>query len=92
MNPSFRNLFTNKFTRERVVPSNLGECFLRELRQYAWANGVVPVPSEQQERARESLFARVEQLIDQILLDADVSGEHVGNETVGQRRLLVQPE
>ena len=33
MNPSLRNLFMKKFTRERVVPDHLGERLLRHPRQ-----------------------------------------------------------
>ena len=46
----------------------------------------LPRIERQQERPREPLFTRVEELIDQILLNPDVSSEHVGNEAVVLRR------
>ena len=48
------------------------------------------VARQQQERPREPLLARVEELIDEILFDADVPGEHVRDEPIRELRLLVQ--
>ena len=42
------------------------------------------VASEQQKRAGQSLLRRVEELIDQGLLNSDVSRQHLGDETVGK--------
>src|SRR6188474_3560350 len=48
---------------------HLGERFLRQLWQHPLPRGLFAVPGEQQERSRQSFLTRVEELIDQILLD-----------------------
>src|SRR5277367_4010901 len=54
----------------------LGPSFLAEIR-------------EQQQQAREPFLARVEQLIDQVRLDANGPAQKIGNEHLGERRLAV---
>ena len=90
MNPSRLNLFMKKFTRERVVPTISAsvscEIFGTTLPRLV----LLAVARQQQQRARQPLLARVEELIDQVLLDADVPRQHVRDEAVRQRVLLVQ--
>ena len=45
---------------------------------------------QQQKGPGQPLLARIEQLIDQVLFDADVSRQHVGQKTFGKRGPLVQ--
>ena len=51
---------------------------------------LLAVARQQQERAGEPLLAGVEQLVDQILFDPDVPRQHVRDEPIRQRVLLVQ--
>jgi len=70
MKPSLRNLFMKKLTRERVVPiisaSILGKPWKHLLRLVLRA-----IAREQQQSARQPFLAGVEELIDQVLFDAD---------------------
>ena len=68
---------------------NLRERFLRHLRD---RQRLIPLPvaRQQQQDTGEPLFARVEQLVDQVLLHTDVSRQHVREEPFGQRRLRVE--
>ena len=40
-------------------------------------------------KARESLLARVEERVDQICFDVNISAEHVRDETVRERTVIV---
>jgi len=53
-----------------------------------WARG--GPEREQEQRAGEAFLARIEQLVDQVSLDADVARQHVRDEAVGEIVLLVQ--
>ena len=48
------------------------------------------IAGEQEQGASKALFGGVEKLVDQILFDADVSGEHVSDEAVGEFVLGVE--
>ena len=76
MNPSFLNLFMKKFTRERVAPIISASVSCEIFGSVRVGIGLA-VARQQQQRPREPLFARVEQLIDQVRFDADVPREHV---------------
>ena len=90
MKPSFLNLFMKKLTRDRVVPiisasiscDTLGSTFVR----MAWR----AIAREQQQSARQSFLAGVEELVDQILFDSDVSRQHISDEAVGELVFLVE--
>ena len=79
-----------KFTRDRVVPIISASV--------SWEIGgtcphrfvVLAVPRQQQQRPGQSFLAGVEQLVDQVLLDPDVPRQHVRDEPIRQRMLLVQ--
>ena len=61
---------------------NLGEDLLR----------MVPcaIASKQEQSAGQPFFAGVEELVDQILLNPNVSRKHIGNESVGEFMLRVE--
>ena len=44
---------------------------------------------QQEQNSRESFLAGVEKLVDEVLLDADVAREDVGQEEFGEFRLVV---
>ena len=69
---------------------HFGEHFLRDSWQDAARPVSPPVAREQEKGAGESFFTGVEQLVDEIFLEADVSGQHVCDEAIRQRMLLVQ--
>ena len=62
---------------------------LRHLRNTHRLIGLT-VSRQEEEDASESLFARVEQLVDEVFLHADVPRQHVREEAFGQRRFRVQ--
>ena len=76
MNPSFLNLFMKKFTRERVAPI-ISASVSCEIFGSVRCGLACAVARQQQQRPREPLFARVEQLIDEVRFDAHVAREHV---------------
>ncbi len=52
-------------------------------------HGRLPVVGQQQQGPRQPLLGGVQQLIDQVLLDADVPGQDVGEKAIGERGVLV---
>ena len=79
-----------KFTRDRVVPT-ISASVSWEIGGTALTGFVVlAVPRQQQERPRQPFLTGVEQLVDQVLLDPDVPRQHVRDEPIRQRVLLVQ--
>ena len=72
-------------------PAHLGQEVPRDFRQRVAYRRVLVEVREQQERTREALFAAVEDLVDQVLFDADVSQQHVGPKPIGEGRFLEQP-
>ena len=72
MKPSFLNLFMKKFTRDRVVPTISAST--------SWE--ILGSTREQEQRAGQPLFTRVEQLIDEVLFEASIPGEHMRDEAV----------
>jgi hypothetical protein len=51
---------------------------------------LLAVPSEQQKSAGQPFLAGVKELVDQILLDSDVSGKHISHEALRELRLSVE--
>jgi hypothetical protein len=79
-----------KFTRDRVVPT-ISASVVCEIGGTARTGFVVlAVPRQQQERPGQPFLAGVEQLVDQVLLDPDVSCQQVGNEPIGHGVLRVE--
>ena len=77
MNPSLRNLFMKKLTRDRVVPTISASVSCDSFGTHVLRLVFLAVARQQQQRPGQPLLARVEQLIDQVFLDADVAREHV---------------
>jgi len=67
--------------REHLL-RNLGEDLLRML--------PCAIPSEQEQSAGQPFFAGVEELVDQILLNPNISRKHIGDEPVGEFMLRVE--
>ena len=63
-------------------PDHFREHLLRDPGQHPSRSIRLAVTREQEQRARQPLFAGVEQLIDQVLLEASIPGEHVRDEAV----------
>ena len=84
-----------EFIHEKIDPGARGPNHLRQhpLR-YVGKNllrlALLAIASEQQQSACQPLFAGVEKLIDQILLDSNVPAKHVGDETVRESMFLMQ--
>ena len=64
-----------KLTRERVRADHLGQGFLANLGDHWLRFPFLPEIGQQQQKPRQALFARIEQLIDEIFFDADVAGQ-----------------
>ena len=90
MNPSFRNLFMKKFTRERVVPTISASVSCDTFGKRAVSRLGFTVTRQQQERAREPLLAGVEELVDEILFDPDIPRQHVGKEPIRERGVSLE--
>jgi hypothetical protein len=92
MKPSFLNLFMKWLTRGRVVPMISASV--------SWLIGMVigcgppllPLAEirQHQERSRQALFARIEQLIDQVRLDVAVAGQQMSREQLAKRGLVME--
>ena len=90
MNPSLRNLFMKKLTRERVVPTISARSSCDSFGRTRSVGLLFAVPRQEQQRPCESFLARVEELVDEVLLDPNISPQHVREESVGKRRPLVK--
>jgi len=69
---------------------HLGQGFLGNFRQDAVRLILFAIAREKQERARQALFAGIEELVDQILFDPNVVREHIRDEMGRQRMLGVE--
>jgi RNA polymerase-binding transcription factor DksA len=68
----------------------LGERFLRYSWQQALWLVLLAIAREQQQGAGQSFFARVEEVIHEVCLEAGVPQQHVCNESIRERMLAVQ--
>jgi hypothetical protein len=73
-----------------VVPTIEASVSWENLRHCPCRLVLLAIPRQQQQRARQTLLARVEELIDQVLFDPDVAGQHVADEPIRHRVLVVQ--
>jgi hypothetical protein len=85
----------SKFVHEKIDPGtrcadHLRQRFLRHFGEYSVGLVFLTVTGQQQKSAREPLLARVEELIDQILLDSNVPCQHEFDEPVRAGMLLVK--
>ena len=63
---------------------------LRHIRERPFRVGFLAVARQQEQRSCQPFLAGIKELIDQILFDSNISGEHVGYEAVGKRMLSVK--
>ena len=84
MKPIFLNLFMKRFTRERVVPMVSASISCDILGRTLLGLVVLSIPGEQQKSASQPFLGRVEQLIDEVCLNADVPGQHIRDKAVGE--------
>ena len=61
---------------------HLGEDLLRQIGDHPDGRVIFPVASQQQQRTGETLLAGIEELVDQILLNPNVSAENVGKKAI----------
>jgi hypothetical protein len=69
---------------------HFGEHFLGNFGEHSLRFIFLAVAGEEQEGASEALLAGVEELVYQVLFDADVSGKHERDEAVGKGVLMVE--
>jgi len=69
---------------------HFGKHFLRDLGKDVFGFIFLAVAGEEKEGAGEALFAGIEELVDEIFLDANVAREHVGDEAIGEGMLGVK--
>ena len=80
----------NMLTRDRVVPTISRERLLADLRYDRLRLSLLAEIRHQQEHPRQTLLARIEKLIDQVLLDSGVPRQQVRHEHLGKLRLVVE--
>lgn len=69
---------------------HLGEHLLRNFGEHTLGLVFLAVARQEQQRACQALLAGIEELIDQILLDADIARQHERDETVGELVFVVE--
>jgi hypothetical protein len=77
-----------EFVHEKIHARTRGpDHFRKRFLGNVWEQSVrmlsLPVASEQEQRARKALLARIEELIDQIFFHANIVRQHVPDEMVG---------
>ncbi len=85
----------SEFVHEEIYPRSRSadharQGFLRDFWQEVQGLVGLSVARQKQQRPCQAFFAGVEELIDQVFLDANVVREHVGDEMVGQFMFGVQ--
>ena len=63
-------------------PDHLSQCFLRNLREYSVRLVVLAIAGKQQKSACQAFLTGVKELVHQIFLNANVSGQHMRDEEV----------
>src|ERR1700689_2707780 len=69
---------------------NFGQCLLAYLWDYQLRFAFLPEIGQQEEYTCQPLFAGVEQLVYQILLDPNVAGEQMVEQQFGKGRMVVK--
>jgi hypothetical protein len=69
---------------------NLGECFLADFCYDRFRFPFLAKVSHQEEHPRQTLFARIEELVDQIFLDASVPSQQLRYESLGKLRFVAE--
>ncbi len=90
MKPFFLNRFMKKLTRERVVPTIAARVSWLTLGMTLCGSRFLAKMREEQEDPGEPLLARVEELVHQVFLDANVAGEQVGDEELRELGLPLE--
>jgi len=86
----FPELVHEKIHARPRRPDDFREHFLRDSWQHTTWSVRPPIAREQEERAGQPFFAGVEQLIDEVFLEPCVPGEHMRDEPVRERVLLME--
>ena len=71
-------------------PDHCGKCFLTNLRNDLLWFTFLPEMSHEQQDPGQPLLAGIEELIDQILLDANVPSQHIGKEQRGEGAVVFE--
>ena len=71
-------------------PDHLGKRLLTDLGDDGLRSALLAKIRQQKKSARQPLFARIEQLIDQIFFDANRTGQKMCDEQFGESRLFVE--
>jgi len=84
-----------EFVHEQIDPgpccaNHLRQHLLRYFREHFLRLALLAEAREQQQSARQPLLSRVEELVDQVFLDVDVSRQHMSDEAVGELVFRVQ--
>src|ERR1043165_8872230 len=69
---------------------DLGQCLLTDRSDGGLGSAFLPEVGEQEQHPRETLFAGVEKLIDEIFLNADAAREQVLKEHCGERGFVLE--
>jgi hypothetical protein len=88
MKPNRRNLFMKKLTRERVVPIISARVSCRIFVRTGSGRPSLPKFASSKKQPRQAFLARIEQLVDQILFDPDISRQDVRKKHLGKRSLV----
>jgi hypothetical protein len=85
----------SKFVHEEIdagprSANHLREHLLRHLGEHLFRLVACAVASEQEQSTGQPFFAGVEELVDQILLNPNVSSEHISDEAVGKLMFRVK--
>jgi hypothetical protein len=78
-----------KLTRDRVVPIISASVSWLTFAMIGSGRALLAEIRQQQKRPGQAFLARIEQLIDQVLLDATVAGQQVRDKQLGKRRLFM---
>src|SRR5882762_5474081 len=79
-----------KFHERARCNNDIREHLLRHSGKHLLWPGFLAIASEQQKSSGQPFLARIEELINQILLDSDVPREHIRHEAVGESMFRVE--
>ena len=88
--PEFPEFIHEEIDPAARCPDHPRQHLLRYFGKHLFRVGLLAVPSEQQKSPSQSLLGGVKELIDQILLDADIPHNHISHEAVGERMFSVE--
>jgi hypothetical protein len=90
MKPSSRKLIHEKTYSGASRAYHSRQRLLADLRDYRLGLRLLAVISQQQEHARQPLFAGVEELVHQILLNPNIAGEQMMKQQIRERWLFMK--